>query len=63
MSLCVGPDEVIIEQARMPVVMLSCVYLLHHDTPVNNIDTEGMKALAPVLGRLTQLTVLYLRGE
>ena len=62
MSLCAGP-EVIVEQVRMPVVLLSCVYLLHHVTPGNSIGTEGMKALTPVLGRLTQLTVLDLRGE
>ena len=31
--------------------------------PGNNIGSEGAKALAPSLGRLTKLTVLGLSGE
>ena len=45
----------------MPVVTLLCVgYTM---TPDNNIGDEGAKALAPALGRLSQLTELYLHGE
>ena len=31
--------------------------------PGNNIGAEGAKALAPALGHLTQLTMLFLDGE
>ena len=56
---CVGAVKVS-TRAYMPVVTLFCFTMMISG---NNIGSEGAKALAPSLGRLTQLTHLYLRGE